>query len=36
MLQTDAFERGVEAVLGQRDDLALDHPIVYFSRKLLP
>ena len=36
MLQTDVFEQGMEAVLGQRDDLTLDHPIVYFSRKLLP
>ena len=36
MLQTDASERGVGAVLGQRDDLGLDHPIAYFSRKLLP
>ena len=36
VLQTDTSERGVGAVLGQRDDLGLDHPIAYFSRKLLP
>lgn len=36
VLQTDAFEYGVGAVLSQRDDLGCDHPITYFSRKLLP
>ena len=35
-LQTDASERGVGAVLSQRDDDGYDHPISYFSRKLLP
>jgi len=32
VLQTDASEVGVGAVL---DDVGLDHPIAYFSRKLL-
>ena len=36
MLQTDAFERGVGAVLSQRSDQGEDHPIAYFSKKLLP
>ena len=36
ILQTDASERGVGAVLSQKDDEGLDHPISYFSRKLLP
>ena len=36
VLQTDASEVGVGAVLSQRDDEGLDHPISYFSRKLLP
>ena len=35
-LQTDASERGVEAVLGQVGNDGLDHPVAYFSRKLLP
>jgi len=26
----------VGAVLGQRDDLGFDHPIAYFTKKLLP
>ncbi len=33
MLQTD---RGVGAVLSQHDDSGIEHPIVYYSRKLLP
>ena len=36
VLQTDASERGVGAVLSQLDDNGDDHPIAYFSRKLLP
>ena len=36
ILQTDASEYGVGAVLSQRDALGCDHPIAYFSRKLLP
>ena len=36
VLQTDASHRGVGAVLCQRDDNDQDHPVAYFSRKLLP
>ena len=36
MLQTDASERGVGAVLSQIGNDGLDHPLAYFSRKLLP
>ena len=36
VLQTDASERGVGAVLSQVDDLGEDHPVAYYSRKLLP
>ena len=36
ILQTDASEYGVGAVLSQRDALGCNHPIAYFSRKLLP
>ena len=35
-LQTDASEKGVGAVLSQSDNAGEDHPIAYFSRKLLP
>ena len=36
ILQTDASDRGVGAVLSQLDEQGNDHPIAYFSRKLLP
>ena len=36
ILQADASEVGVGAVLSQLDDNDQDHPIGYFSRKLLP
>ena len=36
VLQTDASERGVGAVLAQIDDQGEEHPVAYFSRKLLP
>ena len=36
VLQTDASERGVGAVLSQVNDEGQDHPVAYFSRKLLP
>lgn len=35
ILQTDASEYGVGAVLSQRGDDDLEHPVGYFSRKLL-
>ena len=36
VLQTDASDRGVGAILSQLDENGCDHPIAYFSRKLLP
>ena len=36
ILQTDASERGVGAVLSQLDESGADHPVAYFSCKLLP
>ena len=36
ILQTHASERGVGAVLAQVDDQGEEHPVAYFSRKLLP
>ena len=36
VLQTDASDVGVGAVLSQVDDMGADHPVAYFSRKLLP
>ena len=36
ILQTDASDRGLGAVLNQRDDNGSDHPVAYYNRKLLP
>ena len=36
ILQTDASDRGLGAVLSQLDDDGKDHPILYLSRKLYP
>ena len=36
ILQTDACDNGLGAVLSQKDEDGIDHPIVYISRKLLP
>ena len=36
VLQTDASDVGVGAVYSQVDDTGADHPVAYFSRKLLP
>ena len=36
LLQTDASDRGVGAVLSQCDQNGQDRPVAYFSRKLLP
>jgi len=36
VLLTDASNRGVGAVLTQVDDMGEEHPIAYYSRKLLP
>ncbi|KAL5481932.1 hypothetical protein EMCRGX_G022207 [Ephydatia muelleri] len=35
ILQTDASDRGLGAVLSQRDDSDSDHLVAYYSRKLL-
>ena len=35
-LQMDASDRGLGAVLSQLDDERKDHPVAYYSRKLLP
>ena len=36
LLQTDASEKGIGAVLSQTDDQGEDHPVIFYSRKLLP
>ena len=36
ILQTDALERGIGAVLSQRNDAGAEHPVAFYSRKLLP
>ena len=36
ILQTDASDFGVGAVLSQEDENGDDRPVAYFSRKLLP
>ena len=36
ILQTDASDRGIGPVLSQRDSNDIDHPIAYYSKKLLP
>ena len=36
ILQTDASDRGIGAVLSQEDLEGEEHPIAYFSRKILP
>ena len=36
VLQTDASELGVGAVLSQQGDDGHEHPVAYWSRKLLP
>ena len=36
ILQTDASDRGIGAVLSQTDQDGDDHPVAYYSRKLLP
>ena len=36
ILQTDASNRGIRAVLSQHDESGNEQPIAYFSRKLLP
>ena len=35
LLQTDASDVGVGAVLSQLDEEGTDHPVAYYSRKLL-
>ncbi len=36
IIQTDASERELRAVLTQMDDSGRDHPVVYLGQKLLP
>ena len=36
VFQTDASEHGVGAVLSQQGDDGHEHPVAYWSRKLLP
>ena len=35
IVQTNASEQGVGVVLSQLDESGTDHPVAYFSRKLL-
>ena len=35
IIQTDTSDRGIGAVLSHVDEEGDDHPVVYFSRKLL-
>ena len=36
LVQTDASDRGVGAVLRQLDEEGIEHPVAYFSKKLQP
>ena len=36
ILQTDALEKGIGAVLSQYDDDGTEHLVAFYSRKLLP
>ena len=36
ILQTDASDYGIGAVLSQQDNNGDDHPVAYYSKKLLP
>ena len=36
ILQTDISGRGIGAVLSQRNDAGVEHPVAFYSRKLLP
>ena len=36
LVQTDASDHGMGAVLSQMDEDGFDHPVAYYSRKFLP